>query len=231
VTRFVPHALALLALAVALSDVTPASAVKTIKRALFASNSAAVDGISASRTPKAGQLLALDGQGRFPGSVLSTPGSRGPRGAEGPVGPRGIEGQVGPRGPSDLHMDSRNGSQGELLPQMNAQKTLAELRTLPAGSYLLQASVWFSALYHAGSQVSCGIHVNGDGVAGAATTVGTAPGFSQISSISTQAAVARSASFDASLRCVVGTSITPGQVPVAWEPKLSALRVERLQTP
>ncbi|MCE7894008.1 MAG: hypothetical protein DYH12_30645 [Sorangiineae bacterium PRO1] len=224
-TRFVPHALALLALAVALSDITPASAVKTMRRALFATNSGAVDGISASRTPKPGQLLALDAEGRFPGSVLAGAGTAGAR------GPRGAEGPVGPRGPSSLAMDSRAGSQGELSSQMNVPKTLAELRGLQAGSYLLQGSAWFSALYHAGSQVSCGIFVNGEGVAGSATTVGTAAGFSQIAAIGTQAAVDRPAAFDVSLRCVVGASITPGQVPVAWDPKLAALRVESLQTP
>ncbi len=74
-----------LALLIAVSGITPADAAKAVKRAL---NADTVDGVSASRTPKAGQLLPLGSNGKFPSSVLpaGTPGPRGPRGAEGPAG-------------------------------------------------------------------------------------------------------------------------------------------------
>ena len=46
----------------------------------FATNAGAVDGIRASRTPMANQLLALNSSRKFPASVV-------PRGARGPAGP------------------------------------------------------------------------------------------------------------------------------------------------
>src|SRR5690348_6578506 len=90
--------MAAVALGFAATGVTPAEAVHAVKRAAFASNAGAVDGISASRTPKAGKLLPLDASGRVPAAAL--PGSafaRGPRGTQGPVG---ATGPTGPSGPS-----------------------------------------------------------------------------------------------------------------------------------
>lgn len=90
---YLPHVLSALALTVALAGVTPADAVSTVKRALFAKNAGAVDGISASRTPSAGKLVPLDATAKLPSAVLPTGGSRGLRGPQGP------EGQTGPPGP------------------------------------------------------------------------------------------------------------------------------------
>jgi len=53
------------------------AATSAVKRALFAkraktaSNALKVDGLSASKTPRAGQLLALDGAGKFPANVTA----------------------------------------------------------------------------------------------------------------------------------------------------------------
>jgi len=47
-----------------------AAGVKAVKRALFAKNAGKVDGLKASRTPKAGQLLALNKTAHFPASVI-----------------------------------------------------------------------------------------------------------------------------------------------------------------
>jgi hypothetical protein len=63
------------------------AAANVVKRALYAKNSGAVNGIKASRAPKPGRLLPLNKAGKFPRSV----------GAVGPTGPRGA---VGPPGPS-----------------------------------------------------------------------------------------------------------------------------------
>jgi hypothetical protein len=77
----------------------PADAASTVSRTLFASrakvattarNANRVDGLSASRTPVAGRLLALNADGQLPTSVLpgGGAGARGParaRGAEGPA--------------------------------------------------------------------------------------------------------------------------------------------------
>lgn len=81
-------ACSVLAVVIASTGVGPADAARAVKRALMADNSKAVNGIKASRTPRAGQLLALDRNGRFPTGVLPDV-ARGPRGLPGPPGPPG----------------------------------------------------------------------------------------------------------------------------------------------
>lgn len=78
-------------------------AFASAKRAVDASS---VNHIKASRTPKAGRLLALDRKGRFPASVFpaaarggGATGLTGPEGAKGPQGPKGPKGDPGPAGP------------------------------------------------------------------------------------------------------------------------------------
>jgi hypothetical protein len=88
VHRRLPLLLSTLALVVALTGVGAADAVRAVRRALFAQNAGSVDGISASRTPHPGRLLALGRDGRFPSGVVPA-GPRGPRGAQGPPGPVG----------------------------------------------------------------------------------------------------------------------------------------------
>lgn len=64
--------------------------------AAFAANAGAVNGIKASRTPKAGRLVPLGRNAKLPASVV--PSQRGPRGATGPQGPVGPSGPAGPQG-------------------------------------------------------------------------------------------------------------------------------------
>ncbi len=62
-----------------------------VKRALYARNAGAVDGISASRVPHKGNLVVLPKSGKLPASIL--PASiGGPRGPAGPAGPAGDSG-------------------------------------------------------------------------------------------------------------------------------------------
>ena len=83
---------ALIALVVAATPAADAATV-AVKRALFADNAGKVGGIRASKTPKAGQLLALGKNKKFPRSVLPLlVGPSGPRGATGPQGPPGVNG-------------------------------------------------------------------------------------------------------------------------------------------
>jgi hypothetical protein len=82
----------LLALLVALTGVGPADAARAVRRALFAENAGKVDGVKVSRSPRAGRLLPLDRNGKFPAAVLPSQGVRGPRGPEGPPGPLGDAG-------------------------------------------------------------------------------------------------------------------------------------------
>jgi hypothetical protein len=71
-----------------------------------AGNAKKVDGLSASKTPKRGKLLALNSNGKFPLSVLPSSlaqagetGPQGPQGEPGPQGPQGPQGNPGPQGP------------------------------------------------------------------------------------------------------------------------------------
>ena len=61
---------------------------KHARTADLAKNASAVNGIKASRTPRAGRLVPLARNGKFPRSV----------GQAGPVGPRGIKGDKGDKG-------------------------------------------------------------------------------------------------------------------------------------
>jgi hypothetical protein len=84
-------ALSLLALLVALAA-TPVgdAATKVVRRALFAQNAGAVNGIKASKHPVAGRLLPLGSTGQFPASVLPLDSTtKAPRIAAVVHGPRG----------------------------------------------------------------------------------------------------------------------------------------------
>jgi hypothetical protein len=65
----------------------------------FARNADRVDQFHASKTPKAGRLLPLGKNAKFPASVLTvTRGATGATGPAGPAGPQGAKGDTGPRG-------------------------------------------------------------------------------------------------------------------------------------
>jgi hypothetical protein len=115
IKQVLPIVLSATALAVAFLGSTPAGEAvaqavsplaKRAERADYARNAGAVNGISASRTPRAGKLLALGKDGRFPASVaLGGPtgpagpkGDRGEPGARGPIGPKGEPGPISPAG-------------------------------------------------------------------------------------------------------------------------------------
>ena len=84
------------------------AAAGAVRVALFAKNSDRVDGLRVARTPRAGRLLPLGRNGRFPASVVPTlvgpagptgdPGARGPQGDPGLPGPKGEPGDPGPKG-------------------------------------------------------------------------------------------------------------------------------------
>lgn len=99
-------AVAIAALAAAALAWTSAgdAASNAVRTALFAKNSDKVDGISASKKPKAGHLFPLGRGGKFPSRVLpeitvvGLDGPRGPQGPQGPAGPQGPRGEPGPPG-------------------------------------------------------------------------------------------------------------------------------------
>lgn len=103
--RHLPVVLSAAALVVALGATSPGLAALqgSVRVALFAKNAAKVGGIGASKKPRAGKLLPLGKNGKFPASVLpgtvkGPPGAEGARGPAGPVGPQGAPGSIGPRG-------------------------------------------------------------------------------------------------------------------------------------
>lgn len=87
-----PVVLSIAALAAALLGSTSVgqafSGASFAKRAAFAKNAGAVNGIKASRTPMPGKLVPLGTDGKFPASVgLAGPkGDKGDTGAQGPAG-------------------------------------------------------------------------------------------------------------------------------------------------
>ena len=124
-----PVVLSAAALLVAVLSATPNGiAGSAVSVALFAKNAAKVGGIAASKKPKAGKLLPLGKNGKFPASVLPVAvrgpvgpagaegargpaGSAGPQGAQGVQGLRGFKGMTGPAGPQGT-----TGAQGQVGP-------------------------------------------------------------------------------------------------------------------
>ena len=95
-----------LVLALAAAAASPAGGAAGRSIAAFARNAGAVNGIKASRTPKAGRLVPLGRNAKLPASVVPTirgargeQGATGPAGPPGPVGPQGPQGATGPAGP------------------------------------------------------------------------------------------------------------------------------------
>jgi hypothetical protein len=79
-----PLALSVTALLITLASITPLgeAARDAIPIARFARNSDKVDGLHASRTPRAGRLLALNSLRRFPASVIPPTAPTGVQGLE-----------------------------------------------------------------------------------------------------------------------------------------------------
>jgi Collagen triple helix repeat (20 copies) len=111
--RRLPIVLAATGLAISVFGSTPvghalSSAVSSAKRAAYAKNAGAVNGIKASKQPKPGRLVPLGPDGKFPASVgLAGPqgpkGLKGDKGDRGPAGPKGDPGSQGPQGPAGLN--------------------------------------------------------------------------------------------------------------------------------
>ncbi|HKB20902.1 MAG TPA: hypothetical protein VKC65_07795 [Gaiellaceae bacterium] len=82
---------------------SPAGGAARRSIAAFAHNAGAVNGIKASRTPKAGKLVPLGKNAKLPRSVVpivrGARGAQGPAGPPGPIGPPGPQGATGPAGP------------------------------------------------------------------------------------------------------------------------------------
>ena len=94
----------------------------------FARNADRVDMIHASKKPKAGYLLPLGKNAKFPQSVLPT--TKGPKGDAGPAGPPGPVGPVGQQGPVNPNADTLDGIDSTQF----VQNSGSVLVTAPHGS-------------------------------------------------------------------------------------------------
>jgi hypothetical protein len=111
--RRLPLALAVAAVVIAVLGQTPVGeAARNV--VAYALNAGKVDGISASRTPRPGHLLALGPDAKFTASALP-PGPQGPPGPPGVQGPEGPAGPQGPEGPPGA--PGAQGPPGERGPQ------------------------------------------------------------------------------------------------------------------
>jgi len=162
-TRTLPRLLPWAAITVALIAVFvalggPSYAGTVVRRAITADK---VDGIHASKTPKAGRLLPLDRKAKLPASVLpraltgapgapgetgeqgeqgepGQPGEKGDTGARGLSGPAGQQGPTGDTGPSNSYVGAKN-SHSVSTTNSTVGEAVITLN-LPAGDYLVTAT-------------------------------------------------------------------------------------------
>ena len=111
------------------------------KRAGYAKNAGAVNGIKASKLPKPGRLVPLGPDGKFPASV----GLAGPQGPQGLKGAKGDKGDTGPQGPAGL-----SGYGYYIQEQDVAAKAVQSMAvSCPAGQAILGGGVSTSDPAHA----------------------------------------------------------------------------------
>ena len=188
-------AMSALALAISLSGVTPAQAVRAVKHAL---NADAVNGIKASRTPKANRLLPLGADAKLPASVLPDGGARGLRGPMGPQGSAGAPGAPGAPGATMIRI--ANGVPIRLPLTANAEVEAARLDNLPAGNWLL---MWTATADNAGANAGtwCKLRIGTTDMALADAQLGSGSGAAFAAVITASAATSQDAPFSVSLRC------------------------------
>ena len=118
-----------------------------------AGNATALNGIKASKLPRAGQLVPLGPDGRFPTSVAvaGPAGPRGDTGAQGSPGPKGATGAKGATGPA-----GPPGSQGPPGPSgiSGWQQLIVEYPSVPAGQYRKQVATCLGGRKALGGGVS-----------------------------------------------------------------------------
>jgi hypothetical protein len=146
--KHLPVALSAAALVVAVLGATPAGhAAGPLGRIVdFARNAGKVNGIEASRTPRAGKLVPLDANAKLPARVLPEAA----RGAEGPAGPRG------PAGPSEAYF-----SVGRSLPVRMDGTLVRSFDVRQAGSYVVVAKVALATVAGFPGEVVCNLAPRG----------------------------------------------------------------------
>jgi hypothetical protein len=167
-----PVGLSIASLMLAVLGLTPAGeAASRLVRVQFAERTEAVSGISASRTPQAGQLLALDSRGRFPAAAIPRlPSAMGPAGPVGEAGPTGLAGLDGGQAISVREGPWPGEVGGDDVPA-------ATLKDMPPGPSVLLATVELASDDPVGAaQVFCWLQHRITRLGNGAATVGMAPG-------------------------------------------------------
>ena len=154
-----PLPLSVAALLIAALSVTPVGDAAT---ALFASNAGSVDGLSATRTPKAGQLLALDRNAQFPAKALPrVTGAAGPRGAQ---GPRGAAGDPGASG--DVVFQTSGSQDYSTVP--GEYVVMASVKDLPPANWFVFGTGWTGSTGSGPVEYTCAL-LDGDKVVASST--------------------------------------------------------------
>jgi hypothetical protein len=163
--RRLPTVLAVAAVVVTLTGHTAfgrGAMEAVVPLARFAQSADKVDGLRASRVPKAGQLIALGRDGQLAASLRATgtpgtPGDRGPAGPKGPkgdAGAKGASGDVGPKGPKGAAgakgATGPHGSVGIAIvtnsTTMNTNSDKSVAVSCPSGKKALSADIEFSSV-------------------------------------------------------------------------------------
>jgi hypothetical protein len=141
-----PTVLSATALVVAVFGATPVGQAARDVIPAFARNAGKVDGIDASRAPRAGYLLALGKNKKFPASVIGV----GPAGPAGPKGDKGDKGDTGAQGPVGV-----SGRVMVLKSSLsNSSSTRAVLAQCPAGKSVIGGGALVSNLATGGPAVA-----------------------------------------------------------------------------
>jgi hypothetical protein len=211
---------------VSVSGVTPADAARAVARAL---NADKVGGIGASRTPKAGKLVPLGSDARFPAAVLP-PTARGPRGSVGPKGDQGLIGAAGPPGVAVVRV--ARGPAREMPKQANVPVDVARLDNVPAGNWLLTFTATLADLDGAVvTSAQCDFVIAGVQVQGGSVGVGGAPSATHVIVAAGTATTSQAAPFDVVLRCRQNHDLTASTFTLVVDvPRLVAIRADSLET-
>jgi hypothetical protein len=193
-----PLPLSIAAIVIAGVGVTPVgrAAKRQVTEALFAQNSSAVDGIHASRTPRAGELVPVQSNGRYAPSVVPPAvGEPGPTGVEGPTGPTGSKGAPG--GEVIFTTDLA----GTSYPTQSGERgTFAQLHDVPAGSWLLIAMARSGSVSFPPNDYSCHLSQDFD-IASSTVTAGRGDGGQRFNVHLLLGAVTLTRTSDIDLRC------------------------------
>jgi hypothetical protein len=201
-------------------DVSPADAVRSVKRALFADNAGSVNGIKASKTPQPGRLLPLGSDGKLAASAL-------PAQLRGPLGPAGPSGAAGPPGPSSARIVTPD--LVGLSSFVGVTTTVASLSNVAAGAYL--AFFTAEADYRSAGvrmYIVCDLRLNGNIIGGTKAIVGDAAGSTGSLNVALVRPIDRMAPFDLTVTCYPDQPAPTGQP--AGEIQSQALAVVKLDS-